>query len=220
MTWRVFVLRPPHVFAVVPCPECARDVFVRWPECWSQCARCGQRTAVPGALTAHAFRCQPEWMRVAVLRLFEAIKKTAWKHGFFAPERVRHEVNADGSHRIEVTLRSDGCCDASPGNAVCVASGSACAANSTCSAGSCGACGGAGQPCCGLTGGNSAGTCTAPYLRCNGPNTLGTAPPNAARNTCVACGQVGEPCCIVDGSSFPTFYCVASTCFSTGNQCR
>ena len=46
-------------------------------------------------------------MRVAVLRLYEAIKKTAWRYDLFAPERVRHEVAADGSHRIELTLRAD-----------------------------------------------------------------------------------------------------------------
>jgi hypothetical protein len=45
-------------------------------------------------------------MRVHVLQLLEAIRKTAWKHGLFAPERVRHEVGADGSHRIELTLQA------------------------------------------------------------------------------------------------------------------
>jgi hypothetical protein len=46
-------------------------------------------------------------MRVAVVRLYEAIRKTAWKHGFFASERIRHEIAADGSHRIELTLKAD-----------------------------------------------------------------------------------------------------------------
>jgi hypothetical protein len=46
-------------------------------------------------------------MRVHVVHLYEAIRKAAWRHGFFAPERIKHHVNEDGSHRIEVVLRAD-----------------------------------------------------------------------------------------------------------------
>jgi hypothetical protein len=31
----------------------------------------------------------------------------SWRHGFLAPERIKHHVNEDGSHRIEVVLQGD-----------------------------------------------------------------------------------------------------------------
>jgi hypothetical protein len=46
-------------------------------------------------------------MRVHVVRLYEAIRKAAWRHGFFAPERIKHHVGEDGSHRISMELKSE-----------------------------------------------------------------------------------------------------------------
>ena len=46
-------------------------------------------------------------MRVAVLRLYDAIRTLAWRHGFFASERVRHEVRPDGSHFISLDLKAN-----------------------------------------------------------------------------------------------------------------
>lgn len=46
-------------------------------------------------------------MNVDVPRMLEAVKKALWKHGFFAPERLTHEVLPDGRHRIELVLLPD-----------------------------------------------------------------------------------------------------------------
>jgi hypothetical protein len=43
-------------------------------------------------------------MRVDVVRLFDAIKRVTWRYGVIKPERVRHEIGADGSHTITVKL--------------------------------------------------------------------------------------------------------------------
>jgi hypothetical protein len=46
-------------------------------------------------------------MLVDVVRLFAAIKRLTWKHGVVVPERVKHVVEQDGSHRIELTLQAN-----------------------------------------------------------------------------------------------------------------
>jgi hypothetical protein len=45
-------------------------------------------------------------MQVHVLRLFDAIKTITWRHGFFTPEKVKHEVRADGSHLISIAIEA------------------------------------------------------------------------------------------------------------------
>jgi hypothetical protein len=39
--------------------------------------------------------------------LFDAIKSLTWRHGLVKPERVRHEIDAAGTHMIALTLHAN-----------------------------------------------------------------------------------------------------------------
>jgi hypothetical protein len=43
---------------------------------------------------------------VDVARLLASLKRLLWRHGMVRPELLRHEVHADGSHTISLTLES------------------------------------------------------------------------------------------------------------------
>jgi hypothetical protein len=45
-------------------------------------------------------------MGVDVVRLVEALKRVAWQHGLVRTELLRHRIQEDGSHRIELVLQS------------------------------------------------------------------------------------------------------------------
>jgi hypothetical protein len=47
---------------------------------------------------------QAAHMLVDVAKLFEAMKRLAWRHGMVRPELLRHVVNPDGSHTITLHL--------------------------------------------------------------------------------------------------------------------
>jgi hypothetical protein len=42
MRARIFVWRAPNLFVVFRCVRCPRDVWIRWPEAWRLCDRCGE----------------------------------------------------------------------------------------------------------------------------------------------------------------------------------
>jgi hypothetical protein len=48
----LFVWRSPHLFAVVRCLDCGRDVFVQWPRRWAHCALCGEPTVFLDSLSS------------------------------------------------------------------------------------------------------------------------------------------------------------------------
>jgi hypothetical protein len=45
-------------------------------------------------------------VRVDIKRLFESFGRIAWKHGMVSPSRLRHVVEPDGAHRIELRLEA------------------------------------------------------------------------------------------------------------------
>jgi hypothetical protein len=46
------------------------------------------------------------YAHVDIRRLFDALQRTAWKHGMVEPERMRHIVNDDGTHTIVLALQA------------------------------------------------------------------------------------------------------------------
>ncbi|MGA3121667.1 MAG: hypothetical protein ABSF69_12955 [Polyangiaceae bacterium] len=46
-------------------------------------------------------------MRVAILRLVAGLRRTLWKHGFAAPERLQHRVDEHGDHHVALVIRAE-----------------------------------------------------------------------------------------------------------------
>jgi hypothetical protein len=49
-----------------------------------------------------------------VTRLLKSLRLVLWKNGNIAGERLRHDVDVNGNHRLEVTLRHDEVVDDRP----------------------------------------------------------------------------------------------------------
>jgi hypothetical protein len=58
-------------------------------------------------LTVRPFSVRLPSMMVDIAALYRSIGRLTWRAGVVQPERLKHRVLPDGSHRIELYLRAD-----------------------------------------------------------------------------------------------------------------